>query len=257
MATSPWKTAALLLPSMLLFLSEFPVHAFAILLGTGLWHTIFPHVPEDPTTAHLPKRTKFLAQLERAKDIPGADESSNEQCPTCWDELETPMCLPCGHRFCKSCILPWFSSKSGNICPVCKRKLFVAELGASDVQCMVHKLRVCVAIICVLTSLLKVLPCLYVHNGYRIGVLPVAWCVYGRIWVYECVWKFVLDCGLAMAVVSAWQSFRAYGQDWHRGQFGGWFNILATMGLVLHCNTQLQTLSKLVNVAARAAMMSS
>lgn len=49
---------------------------------------------------------------------------SEEQlrCPVCLDLLNLPVSTPCGHNFCKDCILGYWQSTTLPQCPVCKQK---------------------------------------------------------------------------------------------------------------------------------------
>ncbi|KAJ3591864.1 hypothetical protein NHX12_006995 [Muraenolepis orangiensis] len=49
---------------------------------------------------------------------------SEEQCrcPICLDVFGQPVSLPCGHNFCKDCILEYWQCANLSQCPVCKRR---------------------------------------------------------------------------------------------------------------------------------------
>ncbi|KAK3111471.1 hypothetical protein LTR53_013237 [Teratosphaeriaceae sp. CCFEE 6253] len=53
-----------------------------------------------------------------------AMEIEGRQCTVCIDAFTDPVCTPCGHAYCRSCIytvLSW-----GDKCPICMRDLFDA-----------------------------------------------------------------------------------------------------------------------------------
>lgn len=47
-------------------------------------------------------------------------------CSICIEQFEQPMVTPCGHQFCKECILGWLSSK--NTCPMCRKNITTNQL---------------------------------------------------------------------------------------------------------------------------------
>ena len=42
-------------------------------------------------------------------------------CAICHDVLESPICCPCGHSFCRSCLDSWL--ETGENCPTCRQEL--------------------------------------------------------------------------------------------------------------------------------------
>ncbi|XP_029899982.1 nuclear factor 7, ovary-like [Myripristis murdjan] len=43
-------------------------------------------------------------------------------CPVCHDVFKDPVVLSCSHSFCKACLQSWWTKKSAEDCPVCKRR---------------------------------------------------------------------------------------------------------------------------------------
>ena len=58
-----------------------------------------------------------LASMKRKHELIEQTDA-DEKCAICLDALKNAHELPCGHQFCKSCVLPWV--KSGKTCPVCR-----------------------------------------------------------------------------------------------------------------------------------------
>jgi hypothetical protein len=251
MAFSSWSLG---IPALLIFVCmvKSPLHASASLIGAILWYTIFP-----PGTAndrkHLPSRVTYLASLQVEADT--SEESIKEICSTCWHEIEAPIRLVCGHRFCKGCILPWFSAASAvGSCPICKRDLFVAEntLSTRDsINQLAHKLRVCAAIVLIITTLLKTIPCSWVLHGWHSSLMPLFRCTTGGMSLWNCFEEIVYIVLSILMVTTANRSFWTHGQDWHRAHLGGVFNIAATIGWLSHCSSELDTLSALSSLALR------
>ncbi|KAF6753474.1 hypothetical protein DFP72DRAFT_966765, partial [Ephemerocybe angulata] len=56
------------------------------------------------------------------------------ECSVCLDEYEEPVCIPCGHVYCKSCIKDVVNQQGGerNVgkCPECRKEfhLFIPDL---------------------------------------------------------------------------------------------------------------------------------
>ncbi|PSN39060.1 hypothetical protein C0J52_10098 [Blattella germanica] len=53
-----------------------------------------------------------IPMLDAAKNL-----ESRFECPICLQCLSEPVLTPCGHRFCKSCIVTWLK-REGGVCPV-------------------------------------------------------------------------------------------------------------------------------------------
>uniref|UniRef100_A0A8C9XAU3 Uncharacterized protein n=1 Tax=Sander lucioperca TaxID=283035 RepID=A0A8C9XAU3_SANLU len=43
-------------------------------------------------------------------------------CPVCHDVFRNPVLLSCSHSFCKDCLQSWWTGKSTQECPVCKKR---------------------------------------------------------------------------------------------------------------------------------------
>ena len=72
-------------------------------------------------------RNKALAASEAAAKAEAAKllaEAGSCECPICHDIYEMPVTTPCGHSFCKSCIVECADRK--NECPTCRKVLVAA-----------------------------------------------------------------------------------------------------------------------------------
>ena len=72
-------------------------------------------------------RNKALAASEAAAKAEAAKllaEAGSCECPICCDIYEVPVTTPCGHSFCKSCIVECADRK--NECPTCRNVLVAA-----------------------------------------------------------------------------------------------------------------------------------
>ena len=49
-------------------------------------------------------------------------ENLNLDCVICKDHFFFPILTPCGHHFCKDCVLSWISINESPSCPICKTK---------------------------------------------------------------------------------------------------------------------------------------
>ena len=233
------------------------LHASALLFGIVLWHTIFPDPPSIETKRHLPSRVEFLASLRVDPITSEGDGNVKEDCPACWEDLDERIRLVCGHKFCKSCILSWLNgaSSAADSCPVCRRVLFIAGNHFSTreyINVLAHKLRICTAMIVITTTMLKVISCSWVLYGWRTSLMPLVVCTLGG---GTSLWKS-LDGMLYMVLsllmaASAQRSFWMHNHNWHQAQLGGTLNIVATLGWLKHCNSELNTLSAISALALR------
>jgi hypothetical protein len=229
------------------------LHAAAFILGAVFWHSIFPPPPPGAAAKKkdLPSREKYLANLQIESET--TEEDAEEDCPTCWDKINDPVRLVCGHRFCKDCILPWLSGASAaDSCPICKRVLFVNTPSTQEsINQLAHKLRVCAAIIHIATELGKILPCYWVLHGWATSSMPLLRCATGGLSLWDC-FEEVVYLGLSILMVTtARRFFWTHGHDWHQAHLGGWVNIVATIGYVKHCSSELDTLSAVAGLAMR------
>lgn len=244
------------IPALLVFvcMSKSPLHASASVIGAILWYTIFPPgIAND--RKHLPSRVTYIASLQVEVEAETSEGSIKDTCPTCWHEIEAPIRLVCGHRFCKDCILPWFRAASAvGSCPICKKDLFVAEstLSTRDaINQLAHKLRVCAAIVLIITTLLKIIPCSWVLHGWHSSLMPLFRCTTGAISLWTCFEEIIYIVLSILMVTTAKRSFWTHGHDWHRAHLGGMFNIAATIGWLSHCSSELDTLAALSSLALR------
>ena len=51
------------------------------------------------------------------------NDEDDIDCAVCYKNWNVNMVLPCGHKFCKQCILQW--AKVQNTCPCCRREFVV------------------------------------------------------------------------------------------------------------------------------------
>lgn len=115
--------------ALLIFLgtTKSQVHAFAFLSGILLWHRMFPAPASTNTRRHLPSKVKLLANL-MVDPAASKGDHVGENCPACWEGIDEPIRVFCGHRFRKNCILLWLNGiySAAKSCLVCKRLLFNA-----------------------------------------------------------------------------------------------------------------------------------
>ena len=48
------------------------------------------------------------------------NEVDDEHCIICFEKMKDPVCLTCGHEFCKDCIDDWQHEIGGKDCPICR-----------------------------------------------------------------------------------------------------------------------------------------
>ena len=48
------------------------------------------------------------------------NEIDDEHCIICFEKMKDPVCLTCGHEFCKECIDDWQHQIGGKDCPICR-----------------------------------------------------------------------------------------------------------------------------------------
>lgn len=249
----PVLSWSLAVPALLavLCMSKTQLHASAFLAGTILWYLIFPSLAAAEKRKDLPSRTKYLANLQVESGTP--EDQAKQDCPTCWHEINDPVRLVCGHRFCKTCILQWLSGPSVvDSCPICKRVLFVNPPSTQEsLNRLAHKLRVCASIVHIATELLKIFPCLWILQGWHTSFMPVFRCATGGLSLWDCFEEVVYIVLSITMVTTARRSFWTHGHDWHQAHLGGWFNIAATVGWVRHCSSELDALAAIVGLALR------
>ena len=248
----PFSARSLLVPVIFVVvvcMSKSQLHASAFIIGTALWHSIFPASPgETEARKGLPSREKFLANLQVEPEPQG--DQAKEDCPTCWHEINEPVRLICGHRFCKSCILLWLSGTSAaDSCPICKMILFINTLPTKQcINQLAQKLRICAAIVHIATYLGKIFCCLWFLQGWTISFMSVFRCAAGA----SSLWDYLEETILIVASMSIVTTFLKQGHDWHNAHLGGWFaNIAATIAWIRHCSSQLDRFSVIFGLAMR------
>lgn len=242
---------------ILISISKSQLHALALLFGIVLWHTIFPAPASAETRRHLPSKAKFLANLQVLSGASGGDKIVEEDCPACWERLEQRIRFVCGHKFCKSCALSWLNgtSSAADSCPVCRRVLCNAENSLSTreyIDILAHKLRICASIVIITTTMLKTVPCLWILHGWRTSLTPVITCTLGggtSLW--ESLDGMLYIVLSVLMAASAQRSFWMHNHNWYQAQLGGTLNIVATLGWLRHCNSELDVLSAISALALR------
>jgi hypothetical protein len=82
-----------------------------------------------PLASPLPTRKQYIDNLQSLRP-----SSAQGPCPICQENFsrdDPPVRLPgCGHVFCRSCVLAWFSSgrRNSNTCPLDRTVLFTLPL---------------------------------------------------------------------------------------------------------------------------------
>eukprot|EP00486_Rosalina_sp_Unknown_P001826 CAMPEP_0201572054 /NCGR_PEP_ID=MMETSP0190_2-20130828/15111_1 /ASSEMBLY_ACC=CAM_ASM_000263 /TAXON_ID=37353 /ORGANISM="Rosalina sp." /LENGTH=326 /DNA_ID=CAMNT_0047997359 /DNA_START=95 /DNA_END=1072 /DNA_ORIENTATION=+ len=56
------------------------------------------------------------------------NEIEDEHCIICFEKMQNPICLTCGHEFCKECIDDWQEQIGGNDCPVCRCNIQTSQM---------------------------------------------------------------------------------------------------------------------------------
>lgn len=54
---------------------------------------------------------------------------NSDDCPICWDKMETGRKLPCGHLFHNSCLRSWLEQDTS--CPTCRKSLRNHQIDSS------------------------------------------------------------------------------------------------------------------------------
>jgi hypothetical protein len=248
MSSSSWMTVILIPLYGFVGIANSWVRASALLIGTLFWHYTSPHAPMAPDTRRLPSKARYLQKLE-VQVIPGYQAGGN--CPTCWDELDSPIRLGCRHYFCESCIRPWLDRH--NHCPVYRIALYTADLPArrEQINIIAHKLRVCAAVISIMTTILKALPCFWILRGWHTSFVPMLRCTIGCTSLVGCFDDLTYIVLSILMIVSAKRAITTHGAEWHRTQLSGTWNIIATIGWLRYCDSELRILSALSDLALR------
>ena len=66
-----------------------------------------------------------------AASVPSREPEELEECPICFEEMESPTKTACGHSFCGECILNTLNSAADaqdQLCPVCRTQISVKSL---------------------------------------------------------------------------------------------------------------------------------
>lgn len=69
----------------------------------------------------LSRAAELLSQRLQSPDTPVNALTSELECTLCWAPMTCPVTCPCGHTWCKSCILT--SIDHSRSCPMCRQKL--------------------------------------------------------------------------------------------------------------------------------------
>jgi hypothetical protein len=224
------------------------IHVSALLAGLIIWHCVFPHTPITPDTRLLPSKKQCLQRLQTSKEF--STRQKDGDCPTCWDELESPIRLNCGHRFCESCIIPWLEGNDS--CPICRKTLYAVKTSNGEtLNIIAHKLRICAAIINITTTIVKVLPCSWILHGWQTTFVPLLQCTMGGTSLIGCLDDLVYIVLSILMVVSAKSAIATHGPEWHRTQLSGVRNIVATIGWLRHCESELRILSAIADLALK------
>jgi hypothetical protein len=257
-ATMLFSAWSLIAPAIfaVVCMSKTKLHAAAFILGVILWHSIFPPSGSSEKRKDLPSKKTYLANLQVETADPTKTEeghAAKEDCPTCWDEIHDPIRLVCGHRFCKDCILPWLTGTSAaDSCPICKRVLFINTPSTQEsINQLAHRLRVCAAIVHLATELGKILPCYWILHGWSTSFMPLFRCTTGGLSLWDCFEEVVYVVLSVLMVTTARRSFWTHGNHWHQAHLGGWVNVVATVGYIKHCSSELDTLSAISGLAMR------
>jgi hypothetical protein len=249
MPSTTWTTAILIQLYGSMGIAKSWAHAFALLVGLIFWHYIFPHAPAASDAGRLPSKARYLQQLEIDVETPA--HRADTECPACWHEFDDPVRLECGHRFCEDCIRPWLDGN--NSCPVCRRALYNPDRPSNgeQINLLAHKLRVCTAVMNIMITLLKTLPCFWILRGWQTSLVPLFQCTMGGTSLLDCFDGLTYIVLSILMMVSAKQAITTHGTEWHRTQLSGTWNIIATIGWLRHCDTELRTLAAISSLALR------
>lgn len=116
---------------------------------------------------------------------------------------------------------------------------------------LAHKLRVCTSVICILITVAKIFPCLWILHGWQTSLVPLLRCATGGISLRKCFDDLAYLFLSVLMVVSAKRSFWTHGHNWHRAHLGGVLNVAAAVGWLVYCDRELQALSAILNMALR------
>ena len=80
---------------------------------------VLGETPEQPQEDRVTDETSKEDVLEKSALL---DDLS---CPICFRLLYEPLCLPCGHTYCRSCLGKALSAKASQECPTCRAPVVV------------------------------------------------------------------------------------------------------------------------------------
>ncbi|XP_049301551.1 nuclear factor 7, ovary-like [Anopheles funestus] len=75
----------------------------------------------------------------RSKGPPRYVRFSDDECPICLEDFNSPVIVNCGHSFCKRCIEKCMKIGKHAVCPICKDKL-VKRLFLYNLQHFKHEI---------------------------------------------------------------------------------------------------------------------
>jgi RNA polymerase subunit RPABC4/transcription elongation factor Spt4 len=91
-----------------------------LLFSLAIAYVAWVSTPESFSSLTLPRHSKFMRTLFFP---PGEELEEPEESKVCWDDNNRLAHMPCGHRFCESC-LQLMGEQFQTACPMCRVPLF-------------------------------------------------------------------------------------------------------------------------------------